>query len=411
MITLSKYFLSILIVCLSGVLPAQTLEDYLKLAAENNPGLKARYAEFEAAMQRVAQVNTLPDPQLSFGYFISPVETRVGPQQAKIGLSQMFPWFGTLRAKGEMATLLAESKYQEFLNARNELNFKVKEAWYPLYEVNRTLRLQEKNREILHTYKQLATVGFKNDKGSMVDVIRVDILIENTDTEIRLLQAKQAPLRSRFNSLLNRADTFPVFVPDSISLRTVEMAYRRDSLLTAHPLLEAYNLKMLSAQAQEDVARKMGSPNFGIGLDYVIVGKGQSNLPDNGKDALMPMVTMSLPLFRGKYKAAIQEAQFTQLAIASSKKDFENQLLSSYELFWYELDEAYQLIALYQKQIRQINQAQRLLVTSYSHTGEDFEEVLRMQQELLDYQIAEASALKNYYTALAKLDYLTAKSE
>ena len=71
---------------------AQSLDDYFKLAAENNPGLQAKYKSFEAAMQKVTQVSSLPDPNLSFGYFVSPVETRVGPQRARFSLTQMFPW-------------------------------------------------------------------------------------------------------------------------------------------------------------------------------------------------------------------------------------------------------------------------------------------------------------------------------
>ena len=62
---------------------AQSLDDYLVEGAENNPGLKSSYFNFEAAMQKTAQVKALPDLALSFGYFVSPVETRVGPQRAK----------------------------------------------------------------------------------------------------------------------------------------------------------------------------------------------------------------------------------------------------------------------------------------------------------------------------------------
>lgn len=407
-----KHIICLVLLSISSFVHAQTLDDYLKEAAENNPGLKAKYAEFEAAMQRVAQANSLPDPTLSFGYFISPVETRVGPQRAKFGLSQMFPWFGTLAAKGEMATLMAEAKYQEFLNAKNELYYKVKAAWYPLYEVNNILLLQKENREILSTYKQLSTTSFKNGKGSMVDVIRVDIMLENTDTEIKLLEDKKKPLLTRFNNLLNRSDSLPVTMVDSLPVLEVAEHYRKDSLLTANPMLAAFDLKLKSAQAQERFARKQGLPKLGVGLDYVIVGERiDMSVPDNGKDVVMPMVSVSLPIFRGKYKAAVKEAQFTQSAISSYKEDFENNLVSSYEMSWYELDRANQLIDLYHAQITKTEQAITLLLTAYSNSGKDFEEVLRMQQELLKYQMAETIALKEYYTALAKLDYLTAKSE
>ena len=81
----------------------EDLNNYLKTAAENNPGLKALFNEYMAALEVAPQVKALPDPQVAFGYFIQPVETRVGPQQFKISASQMFPWFGTLKAKENAA--------------------------------------------------------------------------------------------------------------------------------------------------------------------------------------------------------------------------------------------------------------------------------------------------------------------
>lgn len=399
----------LLLLVVSGVLNAQIPEGYLKQAAENNPGLKAKYAAFEAAMQRVAQVNALPDPTLSFGYFISPVETRVGPQQAKIGLSQMFPWFGTLAAQESQASFIAEAKYQTFLNAKNELYYKVKAAWYPLYELNRVVFLQKENREILASYKQLSITSFKNGKGSMVDVVRVDIGIDNIDTEIKLLETKKQPLLIHFNRLLNRPDTSEVVITDSLQISDLTANYRKDSLIH-NPILKAYDFKLKSAQAQAEIAYKQGFPKFGVGIDYVIVGERKDvNIPDNGKNALMPMVSVSLPIFRKKYKAAEKEAQLVQTAITAEKEDFTNNLVSAYEMAWYEVDKAKQLIELYTKQTLNTKRAITLLLSAYSNTGKDFEEILRMQQELLKYQIAEANAISSFYTALAQLDYLTAK--
>ena len=124
---------------------AQTLDDYFQVAAENNPGLLSKYKNFEAAMQRVTQLSSLPDPNLSFGYFISPVETRVGPQQARFSLTQMFPWFGTLSFQEEAASLSAEAKYQEFLDARNKLYYQVAASYYPLYELEKLISIEEES--------------------------------------------------------------------------------------------------------------------------------------------------------------------------------------------------------------------------------------------------------------------------
>ena len=169
---------------------------------------------------------------------------------------------------------------------------------------------------------------------------------------------------------------------------------------------------MQSTQEAEELSKKQGLPKFGVGLDYVFVGeRNDMVVPDNGKNVIMPMVSMSIPIYRGKYKAATKEAQFKQEAIANYKTNTENTLVSNYEMAWYELDKARQLIELYNTQVSKTEQAISLLETAYSNSGKDFEEILRMQQELLKYQIATATATKAFYVALAKLDYLTSKTE
>ena len=114
---------------------AQTLEDYFKIAAENNPGLQASHKEFEAAMQKIPQVSMLPDPEFSLSAFGRMTETRVGPQMARFTLTQMFPWFGTLKAQGDEAAAMAEAKFRSYSDSRNKLYYEVTAAYYPLYEL------------------------------------------------------------------------------------------------------------------------------------------------------------------------------------------------------------------------------------------------------------------------------------
>ena len=222
---------------------AQSLDEYFKIAAENNPGLQAKYKSFEAAMERVAQVSSLPDPNLSFGYFVSPVETRVGPQRARFSLTQMFPWFGTLKAQEDVATLMAEAKYQEFLDARNKLLYQVAAAYYPLYELKRLVEIENENISILTSYKDIASVKFQNGKGAMVDVLRVDIMLKDAATNLSILEQKKKPLEIRFNKLLNRQEDETIIVQDSLYVENLPVTYRRDSLLTSNPLLDELGLK------------------------------------------------------------------------------------------------------------------------------------------------------------------------
>lgn len=398
---------TILLIQISG--QAQSvpgLSDYLAMAASENPGLKAKYTRFEMAIEKVAQSNGLPDPTLSFGYFVQPIETRVGPQQAKLSLTQMFPWFGTLKANTQRDSLLAQSRYQEFLEAKYQLYYEVKSAYYPIYELHQTIRLHQENIKILENFKQISTVKYKNGIGSMVNVIRVDILLENAQTEIEVLKSQKYPLEVRFNRLLNRNDSDVVYIPGDLKVTPVEDILR-DSTVLRNPMLRAYDLQIESSKAEGMIAKKQGNPMIGVGVDYVFVGNSESQIQNNGRDAWMPMVSMTLPIYRKKYKSAVREAELKQKALQLEQHNYENTLMSDYELAQYTLETAVEKLDSYERQIKNSEMAIKILMASYSNSGKDFEEVLRMQQELLRYQKAQVVAMKDYHIALARLKYLT----
>lgn len=396
----------------SSELCAQSLDDYLAIAAENNPQLTSKYALFEASLQRVTQAHSLPNPSLSFGYFIRPVETRVGPQLAKLGLAQMFPWFGTLKVQGEMQAYLAEANYQRFLDARNELFHQVRSAWYPIYELNQKLAIQQQYLDVLLQYKELATSRYKNDKADMVDVLRVDVQLIQAKSDLANLRDQKRPLIIQFNSILNRDGQEEVMVPDSLEPESFYLdQLKEDSLFTSHPTLAAYEMELKSAQRLEEIAHKRNLPGFGVGVDYVMVGDNASGTPNNGKDAIMPMVSMSLPIFRSANQARVKEAQFKQEGIAASRDAFANNLRSSYAQTIYSIVKQRREMTTISEQIEVINRSLSLLTKSYVNAEVNMDDLLVMQQQRLFFQMKEAVAFTNYHLALSKFEYLTAKTE
>ncbi|MBL4623918.1 MAG: TolC family protein [Flavobacteriales bacterium] len=172
------------------------------IGAENNPGLKARFAEYNASLEKVLQVGTLPDPSVSFGYFISPVETRVGPQRAKISASQMFPWFGTLDAKEDVMIQQAKAKYEAFEEAKSKLFFEIKSVYYNIYFVKKGIHITQENIAILTTFQQLALIKIETGKSSIVDEMRVEMEINELQNQLAYLQDSQFALEVKFNALL-----------------------------------------------------------------------------------------------------------------------------------------------------------------------------------------------------------------
>ena len=398
-------------------LTAQTLEEYFVIAAQNNPKLQADYKAFEIALQKIAQVNALPDPNLSLGYFISPIETRVGAQQARFELSQMFPWFGTLSARQNVAALQAEAMYQDFLEAKNQLYYQVSVAYFDLYELQKLQEIEKQNIEILDSYKNIATIKFENAQGSMVNVLRVELKLKEATTSLDILQKKEMPLRSKFAQLLNLdVDSLKktrIALDSTLFQKTysfTDIALQKDSLLINNPVLEALEYRFQSSQASEKLAQKEGLPKLGVGMVYIVTAKRTDmEVADNGKDAVMPMVSMSIPIYRKKYKAATRKAQLEQEMIQLKKQDKTNQLLTTYDKIWFQLQQQQELITLYETQKTDTERIIKLLYAAYSNAGADFEEVLRMQADILMYQKKIITAQKAYQLAIAELNYLTHK--
>src|SRR5512133_2281051 len=138
-----------------------SLQFYLETVAKNNPTVLRKFAEYQAALQKVPQVGTLPDPEASLGVFLKPMELVGGNQVADISLMQMFPWFGVLKyAKDEMS-LMAKAKYETFRDAKLQVFYDVQRTWYDLNKIQQNIRVSEKNIALLRTIERLAIVRFK----------------------------------------------------------------------------------------------------------------------------------------------------------------------------------------------------------------------------------------------------------
>lgn len=391
---------------------SQTLNHYLKTATENNPKLKSSYAQFEAAMQKAPQVSSLPDPTFTMSAFGRMVETRLGAQEARFSLMQMFPWFGTLQAKEDASVLMAEAKFQNYLNLRNQLFFEIKSVYAELFALEKTIQLKEENLTILNSYRELSLSRFKSGNAPMVNVIKVDIQREAAITEIELLEEIRKPLETRFNLMLNQEPEITIQIQDTLIFKNDEILVHPKDPFENHPSVMGLEKQKESYEVQQIVAQKEGLPMLGLGIDYSIISKRTDADPEmNGQDAIMPMLTVTLPIFRKKYNAAKKEAAFMASSMEQEEEAQKNELQTAYEMSIYELKKAAQLITLYKKQLVSSGQANKLLISGFSNATIDFEEVLQMNQDILMLQTQKVEALKNGFTAEAKLEYLNSKTE
>ncbi|HSM62558.1 MAG TPA: TolC family protein, partial [Gillisia sp.] len=336
------------------------LENYLEIAVKNNPKLKSSYAQFEAAMRNSPQVSSLPDPTLTMSGLGRMIETRAGTQEARFNLMQMFPWFGTLEAKKNAANLMAEAKFQKYLDLKNQVIYEVKSAYAELYSLSATIQIKEEDLDILESYRELALSRFKSGDGAMVNVVKVDIDKDAATTEIEIMKEMLVPVSTNFNLLLNRDPQETIIVQDTLKLPELPLEITSENNLEANPLLKAIENEQASYLAEQTVAEKQGLPNIGVGLDYSIIStRTDANPEGNGQDAIMPMVSISLPIFRKKYKASREQAEFLYSSSESEHEAVMNELKSMLAITVYEYQKSEKLVRLYNRQLISSGQANK----------------------------------------------------
>ncbi len=389
----------------------QMLDNYLRTAAENNPGLKAKFKDYLSVVERAPQVGTVPDLNFAFGYFISPVETRVGPQKFIISASQTFPWFGKLRTAEDAVVELANSKLEVFEDARSKLFYDVKSAYYRLYFIQKGIDITRENLDILFTFKQLALIKLEAGKVSAVDELRVEMEIADLENQLAFLQDSKYQMEVQFNNLLNVDPQDAVIVPDILWSEALAFTYAQliDSISVNNHSIKQIEHRILSWENQEISAKRTGGPSFTLGLDYINVGKSSGQVPDDitsGKDALLAKVGITIPLYRRKYDGMVQEATFQIQAAGYEKEDRVNQLNTLFELGYRDYKDGVRRIDLYKRQLNLAAKALDILLAEYSTDGQNFEEVLRMERKVLKYELELDKARADHNAAIAFIDYL-----
>ncbi|MBC8321831.1 MAG: TolC family protein [Bacteroidetes bacterium] len=406
-----KIIIGIFLLLISCMVSAQDdLNRYLQIAAENNPGLKIKFNEYMAALEVAPQVKTLPDPQVAFGYFIMPVETRVGPQQFKISASQMFPWIGTLKAKENAAIQSAKAKFEGFKEAKTMLFNDVKATFFNTYFNSKAIDITLENIEILNIFRKLANIKYESGLVSAVDEYRIEIEIGDLENQLALLKDKQQVLEVMFYNLLNINNNEPVKIPDLLWNDDFPLSKQAtiDSINKFNHQLLSLDFQQEALRFRQEVASDMGKPSFKIGLDYTIVGKGDNNMA--GTDAFMfPNVAITIPLYRNKYKAMVREVIYLATAKENEKINKTNMLETLFEKGWTEYLDANRRIALYISQLNLAQKSVKLLETDYATGNKNFEEILRMERKVLKFNLELEKARADKQAAISFINYLMGK--
>ncbi len=390
-----------------------TLNDYLRRAYLRNPALKAAFYRWKAALVKIPSVNSLPDPMITYAYYIENVETRVGPQNWKVGIKQAFPWFGTLSKKGDAAFEKAQAAYQKYRQEMLRVSYAVKSAYYDYYLLHRETELTQDNIALLSLWENIILTGFKTGRKHQPDVLKVQIELDLLRNRLEELREQKAPLLARLKALLNASDGERFPAPSAPAIPLPELA--PDSLvayaLEHNPNLEAIRHLIEKEKAEIALAKKSSYPNFSFSVNYIETGEALNPaLAESGKDPWLVGVSVNLPLWFGKNKALRRSAAARYRQVQYQKEDFGNSLRTFLAQTVYEYENARRNITLYTTDLLpKAEQSLKASFAAYQAGATDFLTILDAQRQLLAFQLKLETARTVAAKKLAEVEMLTGK--
>jgi outer membrane protein TolC len=387
-----------------------TLKDYLSSAALNNAGLKAAFEQWRTTLEQVPQAKSLPDPKFTYGYFIEEVETRVGPQRNKVEIMQMFPWFGEIEARTDAAGAAARAARQRYEAVKLELFFEVKDAFYEYAYLAEAIEIARQNLELVEHFEQVARTKYIAAAARHPDVIRAQVELAKLEDQLKTLEQLRTPIVARLNAVLNRQSLDMLPWPRTEEFQIPKVARQKvvELLKAQNPELKALDFELEAARSRVELAKKKFWPDIGVGVGWTDTdGAMNPGVRDSGKDPIILMFTMNLPIWRDSYKAAELQAKAELMKIAHQRTETENTIVARAERALYDFEDSSRKATLYGNVL--VPKAKELLEaseTAYRAGTIDFLSLINAQQKLLEFQLRYKRAVADNQQGLARLEML-----
>lgn len=389
-----------------------SLDELLRYAEWGNPGLRAAALRWRAALERVPQASALPDPRLNFGYFLEEVETRTGPMDWRLGLSQSFPWPGTLDAAGSAEVARAEAERARFESERLLLAEQVQRTWFELAYVSAALDITRTHLDLLARWEEVARTRYATGLGNEADVIRAQVELGKVDDRVRSLDDLRRPLAARLNAALNRPAGAPLPMPslEAVApLSDLDDAMLLADLAVTSPDVRALDHHIEAAEHAVVLADKAYFPDLSLGLDYTAISSARSaGVRGSGDDALAVTAGISLPIWRGRRDADARRANSVLAAARAERDDLLNRQGAELELALYALRDASRRLSLYEQTlVPKGHESVQTTAVAYQSSKASFLEFIDAERVLLEFQLAAARARADSAQAVARVERLS----
>lgn len=382
------------------------LEALLRAAEAQNPSLEASRLQARALAERPAQVSALPDPVGGAVYQPRPVVTARGTQRAQFRLEQQIPFPGKRRLRGEVAALEADVAASETGALGQDLALGIKRAYYDLYRAGEQTRIVRAFQEELRGFEDAAATRYEVGTGSQQAILKAQIERQRLDVRLEALAAERTSALQTLARLTGRTDLDGAAGRVQAAPPPVEEAGALvDAALEARPEAEALRRSIARAGRAAALARREFLPDFTVGLTYFDIAETSLTPTMTGRDAVALSVGVKVPLWLGKQRARLEEAQIERrraetrlgalrLEIETRLADLRSQLARQER----------QLALLGETLLPQARTTLEATLSAYTTGRADFLDLLDAERTLFQLRMDYEATYARYLTTAAELE-------
>lgn len=388
---------------------APSLAELEAVALGANPAVLRLEQQVQAAWAKTEHIDRLPDPTVGANVFVSPIETAAGSQRANLGVSQMIPWLERLDAKAQQACCEAMAVQQALNAERLRVVADVRAAWFRLFVLGRQIEISRANQQLLESLIELATARVSTGTASQGDVLLGTLEISRLEEQIISWQQQVESTKAELNRVLGREASSPIDVPNSLDVTLPKWSHEMLSQLASEnqPAIEAARLQTHATAWGVEVARLERRPNFAVNASWFAIDNNRpaSAIVDVGQDAWSLGAQVSLPVWRQKYDALENEANWKHQASHATVEEVTRHFDSRLRDLWEQAVAADRTRQLYAETI--LPQARQTLDAdqqSYSSGAVEFDRVVRDVRNVLTLEDGLHRATGQLATVLARIE-------
>ena len=391
----------------------QPMDVYIRRALVENRTVQAAYHNVQSLKQRIPQVVALDDPVASNVVFpipsVAPQYSLMGYNPYNLTLAQQFPWFGTLRLRGEAAEKDVQVALAELAAAQLDTVAAVKRAYYNLHASMRTEEILRENHKILEDFREIARERLSAG-GTQQDVLRAEVLISELDRERATntqgtTSARSALARQLHVSPATDLKTMPELPLSAAAPAEFERLYRL--AIATLPELQGRLAAVARDEKAVELARKRFYPNITLGLSYMDMEKTNAATPKTatGFPNIGLFAAFNLPVHRDKYRAGVCEAQQRQIADAKLYEAQRDETSSEIQDFLVQVKTQQGVLTLLRDSILPRTQESfKLARSDYAKSNADYSTVQSALREVLQVRLQIIQVEAELGKAIASLE-------